>query len=50
MEEQNLYILHFLNWQSRINICGNNNNNDDNKKYAKRNKIKLKTFRTQKTL
>ena len=31
MEEQNLYILYILNWQSCINICGNINNNDNNK-------------------
>ena len=30
MEEQNLYILHILNWQSCINICGNNDNNNNN--------------------
>ena len=27
MEEQNLYVLHILNWQYCVNICGNNNNN-----------------------
>ena len=30
MEEQNLYVLHILNWQYCVNICGNNNNNNIN--------------------
>ena len=30
MEEQNLYMLHILNWQSCINMYNNNNNNNNN--------------------
>ena len=30
MEEQNLYMLHILNWQSCISMYNNNNNNNNN--------------------
>ena len=32
MEEQNLYLLHILNWRSYINIYGNNNDNSQVKR------------------
>ena len=30
MEEQNLHMLHILNWQFCINICNNDDNDDNN--------------------
>ena len=41
MEEQNLYTLRILNWQSCINTCNNNNNNNNNSKEIMKSNIYL---------